>query len=118
MSYLVLDNILLDIKWYEHISIHHIAYKTSNDVKTLSIVFDKVDVDIRKYEWTKYLALFSSDEKCDKISDRINYHIMVKRNVSDVYSHNNMKIIIYSNADLSLRKIINNSAMLTKSAFN
>lgn len=43
---------------------------------------------------------------------------MVKRNVSDVYSHNNMKIIIYSNADLSLRKIINNSAMLTKSAFN
>ena len=58
-----LDNNLLDKESNERILIFYAACKTSFCVKPRRIVFDKVDGYIRKYESTKYLALFYSGEK-------------------------------------------------------
>ena len=38
----------------------------------------------KKNDKTKYLALFHSDEKYERIFDRIRY---LKSNISDIYSH-------------------------------
>ena len=53
---------------------------------------------------TLYLALFHSDEKHEKTFDRIRYLIMLKGNISDLYSHRHTKIIINSGDDLLLEK--------------
>ena len=53
---------------------------------SLHIIFYKINRSIKKYERTSYLALFYSDEKCECSFDRIRYLIMLKRNISDVYS--------------------------------
>ena len=45
----------------------NIAYKTKYGAKA-RITSDKVDGYIRKYDGTKYLALFHSDKKLDRIS--------------------------------------------------
>ena len=45
--------------------------QTLYDTKPLQIIFDKVDQYITKYDSNKYLALFHSDEKYEKIL--INY---------------------------------------------
>ena len=60
--------------------------------KTLHIIFLKVDRYNRKYESTKYLALFHSDEKKEKVYDRIRYAIMLKSNILDIYFINIRKL--------------------------
>ena len=85
------DNILLKKKSNENVW-HYL--------KTLLITFDKVDWYIRKYERTKYLALFCSDEKFEFFFDRIRYLIVLKSNILRVYSHEYMKININLDNDL------------------
>ena len=53
-----LDNVLLDEKTYANIG-----------SKPLHTIFDKADGYIRKYDTTKYLVLFHSDEKYERIFD-------------------------------------------------
>ena len=82
-----LNNILLDEKSCEIFSIYDVAYKTRYGSKLLRIMFDKFRWITTKYNSTKYLALFHSGEKYDRIFDRIRYLIMLKNNISNVYSH-------------------------------
>ena len=65
---------------------------------------------------TKYQALFHSDEKYERISDRIRYFIMLKSNISDVYSHKSVN----SDDDLPLEKTSNmhDVVILVKSFFS
>ena len=98
--------------------IYDAVYKTSYGAKPLRIVFDKVVGYIRKYDKTRYLAIFHSNEKHERIFDRIRYLIMFKSNISDIY-------LIYSeietNSDnLPLEKIIsmNNLIIFIKFNFN
>ena len=53
-----LDNILLDEKSHENILICGISYKALIGSKSLSIKFDKINVFVRIYDWTRYLTLF------------------------------------------------------------
>ena len=53
--------------------------ETPYGVKHVCIIFDKVDGYIKKNVGAKYLALFHSDEKCERIFDRIIDLIMLKR---------------------------------------
>ena len=59
------DNILLDEKSCENILIY-VAHKTPQNIpyseKPWHITFNKVEGYIKKYDSTKYLALFHSDE--------------------------------------------------------
>ena len=59
-------------------------YKTPYGTKPLYTIFNEVDWYIRKYDGTKYLALFHSDEKYEKIIGRRRYFIRLKSNISDV----------------------------------
>ena len=115
-----LHNILINEKSYEIFLIHVVAYKTPYGSKPLRIIFDNVDEYIRKYDSTKYVALFYSDEKYEKVFDRIRYLIMLKRNISDVYSHKYTKIKMNSDDDLPLEKPLNmhNVVILIKFVFN
>ena len=69
-------------------------------VKSFQIIFDKEDGYIIKYDRTKWLALYRSDEKYQRIFDRNYYLIMLKSNISNVYSHKHTKIKTYSIDDL------------------
>ena len=80
-----------------------VVYKTTCRPKPLRIIFDKVEKYIRKYDSTKYVALFHSKEKYQIIFYIIRYLIMFKSNVSHKYS----KIVINSDDDLPLEKTIN-----------
>ena len=62
-----LDNISLDEKSYENFLIYDVAYKTPYSAKPLRIIFDEVNGHIRKYDSTKYLGLFHSDERYERI---------------------------------------------------
>ena len=62
MTWLLWWHILLNEKSYKNLLISDVVYKTLYDSKPLHIIFDKVDGYIRKYDGTKYLALFHSDE--------------------------------------------------------
>ena len=64
-------------------------------------IFDKASGYIRQYDKTRYLALLHSDEKYKKKFDRIRY-LMLKSNISDIYSHKYMKIKINSDNDIYL----------------
>ena len=66
------------------IRIFAVVYKTPYGAKPLHIIFDMVYV--KKYDGTKYLALFLSNEIYEKVVDRIRYLIMLKSNTSDVFS--------------------------------
>lgn len=67
-NYVELGNVLLDEKSYENILIYDAANRTLYDAKFLCI-FEKVEENIRKYDETKYLALFHSDKKNERIFD-------------------------------------------------
>lgn len=70
---------------------------------------------------TKYIALFYSDGKFEKVFDKIRYNIMLKRNISDVFSHKYMEIKIISDIDLRLVITLNlviNVAKFVKSIFD
>ena len=57
------------------------AYKTPYGATPLRIIFNKVDGYTKKYDKTKYLALFHS-KRFERIFDRIRYLIMLKSNNS------------------------------------
>ena len=82
-----IDNILLDEKSYKNNLIYDFAYKTPYVAKPLRIIFDKVKGYIWKYDGTKYVALFHSDEKYERNFDIIRYLIVSKNNIMDVDSH-------------------------------
>ena len=83
-----------------------------NSIWCKAFIFDKVDGFIRKYDETKYLALFHFDS--------IRYLTLVKSKTSHVYSHKIMKIKINPDHGLLLEKTLNmhNVVMLVKSVFN
>ena len=114
-----LDNILLDERSYQNILIYDVAYKTAYDAKTLHNIFDKEDGYIREYVGTKYVALFDSDEKIERYFDRIRYLIMLKSNVSDIYSYKYTEVKVNSDDDLRLEKMLNmrNVLILIESVF-
>ena len=66
----------------------NIAYKTTYGAKA-RITSDKVDGYIRKYDGTKYLALFHSDKKLDRIS--IELDILTEKAIFQTF------IFIYEN---------------------
>ena len=66
-TYYYFDNISLDEKSYENFLIYDVTYKTPYGAKPLRIIFDEVNGHIRKYDSTKYLGLFHSDEKYERI---------------------------------------------------
>ena len=84
----------------------------------MRIIFDKVEGYIKKYDKTRYLALFYS-EIFNEVFNRIKYLIRLKNNISTICSHDT-KIKISSNDGLPLEKPItaHNVAILIKSAFN
>ena len=57
--------------------------------KAFNITFDGF---IRKYDWTKYLELFHSDEKYERIFSHIRHVIMSKSNNLDVNKYMEIKI--------------------------
>ena len=65
--------------------------------KVTTYYFDKADGYIRKYDGTKYLALFHSDEKYERILIELDTN---ESNVSDIYSHRFIKIKSNSDGDL------------------
>ena len=69
----------MDYKKHENISIFDVAYKIRYDANALPIIFEKVVG--WKYNRTKYLWLFYSNKKYDRISYRIRYLITSKSNI-------------------------------------
>ena len=97
-----LDNVLLNEKSCKTFLIY-VAYKTRYGVKLLYIIFEKVDGYIRKFDGTKYLAFFHSNEKYKRIFAKLRYLIMLKNNISDVYYHKYAKIKFNSDDDLNIK---------------
>ena len=58
---------------------------------------------IRKYNRTKCRALFDTDEKYERVFDRIRYLDMLKSNISDAYSQKFPKIKINSDDDVPIQ---------------
>ena len=54
--------------------------------RPLCIIFDEADVYVGKYDSTKYLVLFSCDEKYERMCDRIRCLIMLIRHLWDIMS--------------------------------
>ena len=84
----------MEEKSFGNILIIRLHIKLSG-IKSLRKIF-------RKYDRTKDLASFTSDEKYNKIFDR-----MSKSNILDFYFIKNMKIRINSDDDLPLEKTLN-----------
>ena len=85
--------------------------------------FDKVDEYVRTYDSTKHLELFYSDEKSERIFDRISYLIMLKSNISEVHSLKYTKIKILKNKKKKQKKQkktlnMQKRIILIKSVFN
>ena len=77
------NNILLDEKLYENISVYEISYKISTGPETLHIRFDKIDGFITACGKFRHLVLFDY-RLFDKVCDRIKYLISEKRNITEV----------------------------------
>ena len=105
-----LDNILLNENSYENNLIYDVACKISYATKPLLFTFDKMDEYIRKYDRTKYPALFISGKY---IFGRIRYLSMSKSNILYVYSRKYLKIKI-NEKTLDM----NNVVILIKNLFN
>ena len=80
-------------------------YKTLIGVKTLRIIFNKVDGFIRDYGETNYLVLLGS-EIYNTISNRIRCLARSKSGILYVVSHNYAKTKINSDDNLPLEKNI------------
>ena len=91
--------ILITFYWIscENFLIEDVSYKSLYGTKPFRIIFDKVHGYVRKYDETKYLALFHSDEKYERILIELDILFMLKINMSDAYSHKYMKTKIESN---------------------
>ena len=79
------NGFLLDKKSYVNILIYDTSYKTPYGKKPFHVVFNKAEGYIRKNNSTKYLAFVHSDEKYERMFDRIRYFTMLKGIISDVY---------------------------------
>ena len=62
-----LDNILIDEDLYENIFIYSTTYIMWYGAQPLRIIFDKINGYIRNYYGTKYLVIFRSGKKADRI---------------------------------------------------
>ena len=115
-----LANTLVNERSYGKILIYIVAYKIPYGSKDLHVIFNKVEGYIRKYDKTRYLALFHSDKNCQRFFDRIRYHLMLKYNISEVYSHKFMESKVNSDDNLPLEKSLDmhNVIILTDSVFH
>ena len=96
-------DVLLNEKSCKIFLIYNVAYKTRYGVKLLYIIFEKADGYIRKFDGTKYLAFFHSNEKYKRIFAKLRYLIMLKNNISDVYYHKYAKIKFNSDDNLNIK---------------
>ena len=98
---------------YENILIFHAVYKPPYGVKPF--IFDEVDGYIRNNDRAKYLELFLSNQKFERMFDRIRYLIMLISDISYVYLYK-----YESDDDIPLVKIINmhDEVILINSAFD
>ena len=65
---------------------------------------NEVDGCIRNFDSNSYQAFFHFDEKYMRMFDRIRYPVMLKSNISDIYSHKNTNIKINLDDDIPLEK--------------
>ena len=98
---------------------YSILFKTFFGLKPLSIRLDKIDLFIRLYDGTRYLALFYS-EKSDAIYSRIRYLISLNSSITYVFPHYDAKIKVGSYDSLPREKILtlHNVIILIKSVLN
>ena len=112
-----LDNILIDEKSFQNISVDNISYKNLIS-KPLLIRSGKADGFITGYDGTRYLVLFGS-EKYDSIYKRIRYLVSVKSGITYTIFHNYPKVKVDSYDSLPLgKKWLHNVIILIKSVFN
>ena len=97
-----LDNILIDEKSFENISVDNISYKNLIS-KPLLIRSDKTDGFITGYDGTRYLVLFGS-EKYDSTYNRIRYLLNMKSSIKYVIHNNYAKIKVDSYDSLTVEK--------------
>ena len=114
-----LDNILIDKKSHENISIYDISYKVLIESKLLRIRCDKIDGFIRIYDGTRYLTFFGS-EKYDAIYNRIRYLVSLKSGITYIFSHYFAKMKVDSYDSLSIEKglTLHNVIIHIKSVLN
>ena len=104
------DNILLDEKSYENVSVYNVLYEKFMDVISLRISFNKVNGMIKIYDGVRYLEVSNLyNEVHDRINCRIYNAIFDRINCDksdDKYSinHNFSRIRIDSYNSLSLEK--------------
>ena len=75
----------MDKKSYENILVYDAAGKTPYSVKPLCIIFDKVDEFIRKYDRSKNLAPFHSDERYEKNFYKVLIKFFIKSPVCNCF---------------------------------
>ena len=99
--------------------IYYISYKTFIGRKLAQIRFNKIDGSIRIYNETRYLALFGF-EKYDAIFNRIRYLIILKSNITHIFSHYFAKIRVdsYDSLPIEKRMALHNVIILVKSVLN
>lgn len=83
----------------------NIYYFLMLHAKSLHNIFYKIDGYIRRYDRANYEGLLDPDERYEKMFDWIRYLILLKSNISGVFSHKHTKIKICD--DLLLGKALN-----------
>ena len=114
------DNILLDEKLYENVSVYDVSYKTSMSPKSFRIRFDKIDGFIKVRGGKFRHLVLCGYAFCDQISDNIDNLISEKGGITDSINHNFQKIRIDSYNSLPIEKIFtfHNVITLIKSVVN
>ena len=114
-----IDNILIDEKSHENISIYDISNKTLIGSKSLRIRFNSVDEFILVYDGTRYLILGDS-EKNDVICRRNRYLISLKSCIKYIFSHYyaQIKVDSYDYWPIEKTLTLRNVIMLIKSVLN
>ena len=100
-------DILLVEKSYENILVYNVAYKYQYEAKPVSIVFN--NWMYQKLWWKEIFSFIKndSDEKCEIIFEIVRYIIMLKSNISHIFSHKYAIFEISSDDELSLEKRLN-----------
>ena len=75
------DNILIDEKSYENVSVYNISYKTLICTKSMRIRLNKVHGFMRFYDRTIYLKLFELGNY-HEVLHRIRYLVVVKSGIT------------------------------------
>ena len=110
-----LDNVLINEKSHENISIYDISYKNLIGSKPLPIRFDKIDVIVRIYDGSRYLTVFGT-KKIWHYYVRIRYLVSLKKGIKYVSSHYFAKIKVNSYDSLPIEDTLtlHNVIILTK----